>query len=177
MWPFENKNTSFQRSMLLVGGTTSHPHYPKLAAVCVHPWWLSSRGIGKAESLSWKTWELRSGWELARLLASSGGESIRDTISWGLPNVSTRPGLPEETGNKLTHNARGIEFKYKSHRIEPDKWYQMTDTRDETVKRKQLERSCWGVRVRPENRKMDSSSRKLKPRGLGLFPMLPVFQH
>ena len=128
--------------MLLVGGTTSHPHYPKLAAVCVHPWWLSSRGIGKAERLSWKTWELGHGWELARLLASSGGESIRDTISWGLPNVSTRPGLPEETGNKLTHNARGIEFKYKSHRIEPDKWYQMTDRGDETVKRKQLERIC-----------------------------------
>lgn len=26
--------------------------------------------------------------------------------------------------------------KYKSHRIEPDKWYQMTDTSDEPTKRK-----------------------------------------
>lgn len=70
------------------------------------------------------------------MFPSSGGESIRDAISWGLPDVSPRPGLPEETGNKLTHNASGIGFKYKSQRIEPIKWYQMTDTSNETIKRK-----------------------------------------
>lgn len=76
------------------------------------------------------------------LFPSLRGKPIRDTVTWGLPNVNTRPGLPEESGNRLIHNARRIGFKYRSQRVEPDKWHQMTDVTNETVKRKQLERSC-----------------------------------